>query len=387
MWEHSALRRARFAALVVAISSVAAAAFAGPAMADTSTITAANATAVPEQAIPVDLTFSGTNNLSTAAEVEAVVRPAGGLPCQSSFQDDISAVGSEDQILFGPAAEMVAAGPGTAYHVTASYKPSTPTGFQVCAWLQQNQSNSDQPVAGPSTVTFTARAPQVSQLAVSLPKALTPNVPFEVSYTTQTDQSLTLYSIIMAAPAPTTSTSSSTAGSSAQECPSSFEVQQQQGDVETLLFGFPGQSVFGGPATSTASAKEKTGFYVICTWIEGPNGAEVDATATTQVTVGSPVIALPKPGLALSKVTASHRHGVSATGKTRAAFSGHLVLAAACGSSTAKRTTTAKKGRFSGTVGLPAACRKAKRVTVTLTWAGSSSYAKQSITRSVAIGK
>jgi hypothetical protein len=377
MREHLLPRRVRVAALVVAISSVVAGLLAGPAMADTSTITVATATANPEQAVPVDLTFSGTDTQPGSSQVEAVVRPAGGLPCQSSLQDDVSAVGTEDQVISVPS---VAAG---AYQVTASYKPLTATPYQVCAWLEQESANgSNQVVAGPSTVSFTARGPQVGQLTVAVSKALIPNQAFQIDYTTQADQPLDLYSVIKAVPSVPAGGSAAT-----QPCPATFEVQQQQFQVETILFGFAQQTVFGGPATTTATAKEKTGFYVICTWVEGPSGAEVDASATTQVTVGTPVVTLPKPGLTFSKVTASRRHGVAVTGKTAAGFSGRLLVAAACGSSTAKHATTAKKGRLAGSVGLPTGCRKAKRVKVTVTWAGSSSYANQSITRSVAIGK
>ena len=51
-------------AAVIIATAFAVGAFAAPAMADTSSITIASATATPEQAIPVDLTFSGTNALT-----------------------------------------------------------------------------------------------------------------------------------------------------------------------------------------------------------------------------------------------------------------------------------------------------------------------------------
>jgi hypothetical protein len=370
-------RRARGPVAAVVISTVAACCFAGPAMAGTSTITVANATATPEQAVPVDLTFSGTNGQAGSSEVQAVIRPAGGLPCQSSYQDDVSAVGGEDQVIAVPSV-----GPG-AYQVTASYKPLTASSYQVCAWLEQQSVNgASQVVAGPSTVSFTARDPQVGQFTVAVPKALVPNQAFQISYATQTDQSLDLYSVIKAVPS-----APAGGGASAQPCPASFEFQQGLGQVETILFGFGQQTVFGGPTTTTATAKEKTGTYAICTWLEGPGSGEVDDLADTPVTVGTPVTQPPQPGLKFTWASASRRHGLAVAGRTASAFSGRLTLAAACGSSTSKRTTTAKKGRFSATMGLPKSCRSRKTVKVTVSWAGSSSYAKQSITRSVAIGK
>ncbi|MGH2856951.1 MAG: hypothetical protein ACRDMJ_05645, partial [Solirubrobacteraceae bacterium] len=84
--------RARAVALVSVVCAIAGWC-AGPAFAASSSISVADATAAAEQAVPVDLTFSGTNGQSSSADVEAVVRPAGGLGCQSSYQDDVSAVG------------------------------------------------------------------------------------------------------------------------------------------------------------------------------------------------------------------------------------------------------------------------------------------------------
>jgi hypothetical protein len=371
-------RFARGAIAACVLATATALAFAAPAIAATSTITVASPTAVPEQAVPVDLTFSGTNNQSGSAEVEAVVRPAGGLSCQSSYQDDLAAVGSVDQVIFGPGAESVAA--GQPYQVDASYKPTAAASYQVCAWLAQNQGGTDKAVAGPSALSFTTQGPQVVQLTVAVAKPLIPNVAFGIAYTTQTDQSLALYSVIKAAP-PTP-----LAGSPATPpCPSSFEDQQQQ-EVDRILVGPGAQGVFGGPTTTTITDTEKAGAYVICTWVEGPSYREVDASATTLVTVGT-VTPLSPPRLSLTKVTASRRHGVSASGKTASGFSGRLMLLAACGSSSASHAVTADHGRFSGHLGLPSGCRTAKRVEVTVSWAGSPSFAKQSAERSVVIRK
>ena len=370
-------RVARGAIAACVLATAPALAVAAPAIAATSTITVASPTAAPEQAVPVDLTFSGTNNQSGSAEVEAVVRPAGGLSCQSSYQDDLAAVGSVDQVIFGPGAEMVAA--NQPYQVDASYKPAAAASYQVCAWLEQAQGGTEKAVAGPSALSFTTQGPQVVQLTVAVAKPLIPNVAFGIAYTTQTDQSLGLYSVIKAAP------SVSPAGSPATPaCPGSFEAQQQA--VDKIVFGPSAQAVFGGPSTTTVADTEKAGAYVICTWVEGPSYGEVDASATTLVTVGT-AGSSSQPGLSLTKVTASRRHGVSVSGKTASGFSGRLVLVAACGSSTASHAVTADHGRFSGRLGLPSGCRRTKRVKVTVSWAGSPSFATQSTDRSVVIRK
>lgn len=371
------LRYARGAIAAFVLATAPALAVAAPAVAATSTITVASPTAAPEQAVPVDLTFSGTNNQSGLAEVEAVVRPAGGLSCQRSYQDDLAAVGSVDQVIFGPGSETVAA--GQPYQVDASYKPAAAASYQVCAWLAENQGSTERAVAGPSGLSFIAQGPQVAQLTVTVAKPLIPNVAFQIAYTTQTDQSLALYSVIKAAPPVPLAGSPGTPA-----CPSNFEAQQQQ-QVDTILLGPGAQGVFGGPTTTTITNKQKAGAYVICTWVEGPSDREVDASATTLVTVGT--VSRRQPRLSLTKVAASRRNGVSASGKTASAFSGRLVLLAACGSSTASRALTADHGRFSGRLGLPSGCRRAKRVKVTVSWAGSPSFARQSTERSVVIRK
>jgi hypothetical protein len=365
-------RAARGAVLVAAVTTVVAGGFATSAMAATSTISVANDSSAPEQAVPVDLTFSGTNNLAGSAEVEAVVRPAGGLACQSSYQDDLSAVGAQDTPIFGPGAATVPA--GQAYEMSASYKPSTPASYQVCAWLAQTVNGTDEAVAGPATVSFTARGPLVTQLTIAVPKDLLPGIVFQVGYTTQTDQQLTLFSVLK-----------KTGG---LPCAASYELETQQAQQETTLLGVGSPLVFGGPTTSTVTTKQQTGTYLICTWVEGPNAQEVDGSAITPVTVGTPAPPMaPTPGLALTKVTASRRHGVSVTGAAVTGFTGRVLVTATCGSSRTKRGTSAKGHRFSASLGLPGGCRGARTVKLSVTWAGSRAWSKQSATRSVVIGK
>ena len=359
----------RISSVVILATAALTGGFAAPAMADTpSSIAVATTTATPEQAVPVDLAFSGTNALTANAEVEAVVRPAGGLACLASYQEDTSTFPAQDVAIFAPGAQSVSPG---AYDVSGSFKPPVAGSYQVCAWLAQNQNSTDQPVSSPATLTVAARGPQVSQLTVTVPKDLQPNVTFPVSYTTQTDQQLSLHSVIYA--------------SDQRPCAASFELNQEQGRIETLLSAVGFTSVFGGPVTNIVTIRQGTGFYTVCTWVEGPNSGEVDGAASTPVTVGTPPP--PSPKLKLTKAAASHKHGVAMAGSTVSGFTGKLAVSAACGSATAKRTVTARNRRFSSGFALPRGCAHARKVKLTVSWAGSSAFANQTVTKTVAIAK
>jgi hypothetical protein len=365
--------RSMLPAVVVAavLSAAITGALAAPAMADTSSIAVVTTTATPEQAFPVDLSFSGTNALAGDAEVEAIVRPAGGPACQASYQEDTATFPGEDTTILAPGAQTVAPG---AYQVAGSFRPPAPGSYQLCAWLAQNQNSTDQPVSAPASLSIAARGPQVSQLTVTVAKDLQPHVAFPVTYTTQTDQVLSLYSVLRPA--------------SEAPCPTSFSLDQGQNQSETQLLGSGQQQVFGGPLTTTVTTKQKTGLYIVCTWVQGPNTGQVDGAVTTPVTVGTPAPPVAaKPRLKLTRATASRKHGASVSGTTTSGFTGKLVVSAACGSARAKRTATARKGRFASHLRLPRGCRTARKVRLTVAWAGSSAFARQSVAKTVAIAK
>jgi hypothetical protein len=371
----SAARRARqglIAAVVCAGAGAAVSASSAMAVTTPSTISAVNDTTTPEQAVPVDLTFSGTNGTGAAADVLAVVRPAGGLACQSTYQEDISTLGGVDTTILSPGSQDAPAG---SYTVNADFKPAAAGAYQLCAWLDGGTAASagDDTLAGPTTVGITARGPQVPVFTVSVPSALTPNVPFQVSYTTQTDQQLNLFSLILAGAAPQTT------------CPANYNTASQQEVTSGTILG-PGTVVFGGPTTTAATTTQKQGSYLICSWIEGPNVPEVDAALVTPVTVGTPNSTLPpKPGLKVGKVTASRRRGISVAGGASSKFAGKLSVLAACGRSSGKGSASAKKGKFSDHVRVPAGCKGAHSVKITVSWGGSKAWTKQSVSKSVAI--
>ena len=313
----------RISSAVILATAALTGGFAAPAMADpASSIAVATTTATPRPGGSVDLAFSGTNALTANAEVEAVVRPSAAWRAWPTTRRTPRRFRLRTWRSSPRGAESV---PPGAYDVSGSFKPPAPGSYQVCAWLAQNQNSTDQPVSPPATLTLAARGPQVSQLTVTVPKDLQPNVTFPVNYTTQTDQPLSLYSVIYT--------------TDQGPCPASFDLNQQEGRVETVLSAFGSTSVFGGPATNPVTTKQRTGLYLVCTWLEGPNSGEVDGAASTPVTIGTP--APPSPKLKLTKAAASHKHGVAVAGGTVSGFTGKLAVSAACGSATARRTVTA----------------------------------------------
>ncbi|MGH2856826.1 MAG: hypothetical protein ACRDMJ_05015, partial [Solirubrobacteraceae bacterium] len=205
-------------------------------------------------------------------------------------------------------------------------------------------------------------------------KNLMPGISFQISYTTQTDQPLSLFSII-----------EKTGG---LPCATSDELQIAQHQPEANLFADTATPmVFGGPTTTTALTTEPTGTYLICSWLEGPNPGEVDSgPLTTAITVGTPTPPpAPRPRLSLRRVAASARHGAHLSGTAARRFGGPVQVTVACGSSRAHRRTAVRHGRFSVRLRLPRGCTAGRRATVTVSWSGSAAWANQSVTRSVTV--
>jgi hypothetical protein len=208
-------------------------------------------TPTPEQALPMTIQFSGAaesvDKEGHGPELYAVVRPAGGIGCQSNYANDHSAAGGVTTDIFDPSDYNVPRqGPGP-YQESATYSPPNTGTFLVCAWLEGETT-----VAGPASATFSARGPQVYELAVGLPAPALPGVAFQINYTTHTDQQLTMYSVIRP--------------SGGLACAANHELDSQQNQNETnLVFGSSsyngGEKVFGGPATIAATTTEPPGPY------------------------------------------------------------------------------------------------------------------------------
>ena len=362
----------RLAAVVAVVVGVLASA--SPAWA-TSTLQITVNTAAPEQAIPVQLAFSGTVDASqltgnSRAYLSVDIRPAGGVPCQATYSNDQTAAGNVSDSLFG-SGNGEGSGP---YSESPSYTPSSPGPYLVCAWLWNRDSSNTQ-IYQTASVTFTVRGPQVSVLTVGLGTAALPGREFQINYTTQTDQNLSLYSIVKPA--------------GGLPCQASYELEQGANESSSGIFDYT--NVYGGPTLTTGNDTETNpGPYLICTWIEGPDQGEVDAAASTPIYVGTPP-SPPGPRVAVSarvrlrRVSATRRHGVKLTGTSASGLTGTLTVAAACGKSTVTGRAHTAAGRFSAHLRLPRGCRRARKVQVTAVWAGSSSYSREAVSDSVRI--
>jgi len=373
---------ARREVCVVVVSLAAAGWLAPAAMADS--VAVQIGTATPEQGIPVPISFSGTaSSIDSSGDgptLLAVVRPAGGVGCQSTFENDQAAAGSASSTLVDSGDDGTQESPG-AFETSDTFNPSNTGPYLVCAWLE-NENNNNSLVAGPASATFSARGPQVSELNIDLPTPATPNVAYQIDYTTQTDQQLSLYSIVKA--------------SGGLPCASSYELEEQQNQNENDPFGYEeGSSVFGGPTTTTATDTEAYGSYLICSWIEGPNNGEVDASTTTPIFVGTPPSPLPptpaptpsNPRLRISSARVSRRHGASVGGSASRQLAGLVAVGATCGDSTFTRRVTVRNGGFFAHLSLPRSCRRYARVKIAVTWRGSSSFRRQTVSEEERIGR
>jgi hypothetical protein len=214
----------------------------------------------------------------------------------------------------------------------------------------------------------------VSELNVGLTTPASPSVAFQIDYTTQTDQQLSLYSVVKRA--------------GALPCASSYELEEQQNQNENGLSGYGGgTSVFGGPTTTTAIDTETYGSYLICSWVEGPNNGEVDAAATTPIFVGTPP-APPapqpaSPGLRFSYVKVSRRHGATVHGTAAAGLSGRVAVGATCGNMTNTDRVIVSAGEFSARLRIPRSCRGRAQVKISASWHGSASFEPQHISETI----
>lgn len=274
------VRRLRYLLVAVTVMLVSAAG-ASAAQATPDSVAISVQTQTPEQGIPVTLAFSGFANATDrdgdGSAVFAVVRAAGGVGCQPTFADDQQAAADSSTYLFYDAGGSAYESPGS-YQSSDTFNPPGIGPYLVCAWLEHYDPNASRNVpSATSSTTFSTRGPQAAIVSVSAPVAPRQNVAYQLNYTTQTDQTLTLYSVIKRA--------------GGMPCAQNFELEQQQNQSETELIG-PDEEVdnqiFGGPATVSVTDTEPAGYYVICTWIEGPVQSEVDAASSVPLTVSAP---------------------------------------------------------------------------------------------------
>jgi hypothetical protein len=267
------------------------------------TLSMSVAPASPEQGVPATFTFTG-EAASTGGEGEGTdllveYRPTGGIGCQATFENDRQAAGEASTELASPNDEGRApwnsenydnppvVGPGP-FSAPFTYAMPAPGTYLFCAYLEHREKISDeeykQVLDAATTLTIQVTPPKISAFAVGLPRGPQPGQVFVIAYTTQTDQTLTLATLIQHA--------------GGLPCAASPELDEQENQTqdrptfpnpESFYEGRNSVNIFGGPLINQATDTETLGGpYIICSWITGPTKGEVDAALTTPFYVGTP---------------------------------------------------------------------------------------------------
>lgn len=305
-----------------------------------------------EQSLTSTVSFAGTTPHATA--LRAVVRPAGGAACGSSFTTD---EGREQRV--NDVLESGSVVPGGAYETTAAWTPAAPGTYLICAWIGASE---------PVSTAVTVRGPQVPALSVAPDATPSAARPFELRYTTETDQPLTLTSVIRPA-----------GGACAADQQADRALERSDHVV------FPGGvAIDGGPEVSSVSLREPAGSYLICTWVVGPRSGEVDAMLATPLSVAATPAAA-APDITLTSLTASTGSGISLAGRTADGLTGELAVTASCNGSHSSGSASARSGRFTAHFGLPLGCDAGARLVVRARWAGTAAFAVGHATRTATV--
>jgi len=257
----------------------------------------------PEQGVPATFTFTG-EAASTGGEGEGTnllveYRPTGGIGCQATFENDRQAAGEASTELASPNDTGRApwniddedyppvVGPGP-FNTPFTYAMPAPGTYLFCAYLEHrekiNGEEYKQVLDAATTLTIQVTPPKISVFGVGVASQPQPSHVFVINYTTQTDQTLTLTTLIQHA--------------GGLPCAASPELDEQENQTQDRPV-FPHTesyydyqnfvNVFGGPIVTQATDTEtQVGPYIICSWILGPTKGEVDATLTTPFYVGTP---------------------------------------------------------------------------------------------------
>lgn len=274
------------------------------------TLSMAVAPTSPEQGVPATFTFTG-EAVSTGGEGEGTdllveYRPTGGIGCQATFENDRQAAGEASTELASPNEAgrapwntnnedyPPAVGPGP-FSAPFTYAMPAPGTYLFCAYLEHREKINDdeykQVLDAATTLTIQVTPPKISVFTVGLPRGPQPGQVFVIAYTTQTDQTLTLTTLVQHA--------------GGLPCAASPELDEQENQTQDRpvfphaesFFDYQNSvSVFGGPIVTQATDTETlSGSYIACSWISGPTKGEVDAALTTPFYVGTPPSQPPPP--------------------------------------------------------------------------------------------
>lgn len=212
---------------------------AGPAMADSASITFTDAAGTSDPAVGVGRTFTVTGNSAVAKYLYVLVRPAGGAPCAPSASSDAgntSYYGSfSGEDIYGSAVNG-----NFTRRLTGTW--NTPGSFMFCIWLATSSSAP----ATPFTQVVTFRQPTGTISATVAPISPQAGQTATVTITGSSEAPKAVYATIRPA--------------GGAPCASSYSADSGSG-----LVG--GRSVNGAFTVTETTTQNAAGTYLICLWL------------------------------------------------------------------------------------------------------------------------
>jgi len=222
-------RAGRRGLLTVTVALIALLGVAGPALADSATLSMTDATGKPDPAagLPRVLTVAGT--AAAAEEVFVAYRATGGAPCAPTYASDPGT---------GLFSYMEANG-AFSFKTTHTF-PNAGT-YMFCIWLAQSSSS----VSTPITQTITFRPPTGTITATFNPVTPRPGQTFTVTVTGTSEAPKEVYAAIQRAGAP---------------CGPTYASDEGTGILN-------GSEVNGSFSLQATTSQATAGQYVVCLWL------------------------------------------------------------------------------------------------------------------------
>jgi hypothetical protein len=161
-------------------------------------------------------------------------------------------------------------------------------------------------------------------------------------------------------------------------CAATHQTENAKPGTTSLFAG--GAPIPAGAGSVSATPTLTAGHWVVCAWLDQPNGDAVVTKRGLAFTVApKPKPGKASPGLAFTSATASTTSGIAIAGTTTPTFRGPLTIRLVCGLITLRAKATASGGAFSATSPLPAGCVAGDVVQIGVSSAGQAHFVAQDI--------